>query len=205
MKTFPKTLLYITSLIITLILISPTTSVKKNSIQYLILSENETVVDNITYIDCSDKQDRDQLGYCVLENMNCEQDLHNCTCKEGYISDVRNNFTYAYCSFEQKKQLTAFLLEFFLGFGAGHFYRKAYLMAGLKLGAFVFSIYVLLSFYCMAIDSTNCSDCSVFLVTVIYGAYSLGIGFWYVFDLVYFAKNNYQDYSHSYPIDMKHW
>ena len=70
----------------------------------------------------------------------------------------------------KKKQLTAFLLELFVGFGAGHFYRHHYLMASLKLVAFVFGIYVICLFPLTAKCVTDCcdSDCLVVLVSILF-------------------------------------
>lgn len=74
------------------------------------------------------------------------------------------------CEIKQKKQLTAFLLELFVGFGAGHFYRQHYLMASLKLVAFIFGIYVICLFPLTAKCVTDCcdSDCLVVLVSIIF-------------------------------------
>ena len=48
-----------------------------------------------------------------------------CECNKGYSSfDIDNNLTTSdiYCCYQQKSQLTSFLLELFLGFGIGHLY-----------------------------------------------------------------------------------
>ena len=66
-----------------------------------------------------------------------------CECMKDYANDKGNTTA---CSYERKKQLTAFLLELFVGFGAGHFYRANYLEASLKLVAFLFGIYIICLF-----------------------------------------------------------
>ena len=74
-----------------------------------------------------------------------ENDLTHCVCVTGYVSGFKYNKNLdnsLYCDYKQKKQLTAFLLELFVGFGAGHFYRGNYLMARLKLVAFLIGIYM---------------------------------------------------------------
>ena len=142
---------------------------------------------------------------CTLANMNCTEDKTNCTCKDGYVTTEKSK----YCELAQKKkQLTAFLLELFVGFGAGHFYRHHYLMASLKLVAFVFGIYVICLFPLTAKCVTDCcdSDCLVVLVSIIFYLYALGLAFWYIWDLVYFGKNKYKDCSSKVDcVDLIHW
>ena len=142
---------------------------------------------------------------CNPEHMNCNQDKSECTCKAEYATEKGGS---KYCEIERKKQLTAFLLELFVGFGAGHFYRHDYLMASLKLVAFVFGIYVICLFPLTAKCVTDCcdSDCLVVLVSIIFYLYALGLAFWYIWDLVYFGKNKYPDKSHgNMEIDLQHW
>ena len=159
--------------------------------------ENKTI-----YYDCSDEKKID----CATENMKCNLDFTNCTCKDGYITYKNSK----YCELHQKKkQLTAFLLELFVGFGAGHFYRHHYLMASLKLVAFVFGIYVICLFPLTAKCVTDCcdSDCLVVLVSILFYLYALGLAVWYIWDLVYFGKNKYKDCSNGNDkcIDLIHW
>ena len=159
--------------------------------------ENKTI-----YYDCSDEKKID----CAIENMKCNSDFTNCTCKDGYITYKDSK----YCELHQKKkQLTAFLLELFVGFGAGHFYRHHYLMASLKLVAFVFGIYVICLFPLTAKCVTDCcdSDCLVVLVSILFYLYALGLAVWYIWDLVYFGKNKYKDCSNGNDkcIDLIHW
>ena len=158
--------------------------------------ENKTI-----YYDCSDEKKID----CAIENMKCNSDFTNCTCKDGYITYKDSK----YCELHQKKkQLTAFLLELFVGFGAGHFYRHHYLMASLKLVAFFIGIYLICLFPLTAKCVTDCcdSDCVVIVISIFFYLYALGLAFWYIWDLVYFGKNKYPDCSHDQgDIDMKPW
>ena len=149
--------------------------------------ENKTI-----YYDCSDEKKID----CATENMKCNLDFTNCTCKDGYITYKDSK----YCELHQKKkQLTAFLLELFVGFGAGHFYRHHYLMASLKLVAFFIGIYLICLFPLTAKCVTDCcdSDCLVIVISIFFYLYALGLAFWYIWDLVYFGKNKYPDCSHD--------
>jgi uncharacterized membrane protein (Fun14 family) len=153
---------------------------------------------NETYINCTQET-------CELDHMNCkENNPEYCICKEEYASIKSNPLK---CSIQRKKQLTAFLLELFVGFGAGHFYRHHYLMASLKLVAFVFGIYVICLFPLTAKCVTDCcdSDCLVVLVSIIFYLYAAGLATWYIFDLVYFGKNKWKDCSHDEEILFKPW
>ena len=153
---------------------------------------------NETYINCTQET-------CELDHMNCkENNLEYCICKEDYASIKSEPKK---CSIQRKKQLTAFLLELFVGFGAGHFYRHHYLMASLKLVAFVFGIYVICLFPLTAKCVTDCcdSDCLVVLVSIIFYLYAAGLATWYIFDLVYFGKNKWKDCSHDEEILFKPW
>lgn len=48
----------------------------------------------------------------------------SCVCENGYISTL-NETKAVRCCYKQKNALTAFFLEFFVSFGAGHFYYGA--------------------------------------------------------------------------------
>jgi len=152
---------------------------------------------------CTENPDK-----CVFDHMECDDKNETCNCTKEYATII-NDKDGKYCNVKRKKQLTAFLLELFVGFGAGHFYRKAYLMASLKLVAFVFGIYVICLFPLTAKLVTDCcdSDCLVVLVSIIFYLYAAGLASWYILDLVYFGKNKWPDCSHgdNNKIDFVHW
>ena len=128
-----------------------------------------------------------------LDRLNCTDITHtNCTCLPAYASI---NGCTVKCEYERKKQLTAFLLELFVGFGAGHFYRASYLIASLKLVAFLFGIYIICLFPVTAKCISECCDCDclVVVVSLLFFACSVGLAFWFVFDLVRFGKNQLPD------------
>jgi len=85
----------------------------------------------------------------------CTRDTR-CTCYEGYLSVNDDSFPF-YCNYEQKKQITAFLLEFFIGFGIGHLYNANVQLAMIKLLTF-FTCYFILCFvpYFSAQTKSNC-------------------------------------------------
>ena len=211
---YTKNFLIFSSIFIILCLfISSVNSSEDSSLRDIrYLAENGTdqpASDNTTVkkINCTEEIDR-----CYISHMVCEDETLkvNCTCKSDdyyenydlYITDAR------YCEIEKKKQLTAFLLELFVGFGAGHFYRHHYLMASLKLVAFFIGIYLICLFPLAAKGVTECcdNDCVVIIVSIFFYFYALGLAFWYIWDLVYFGKNKYPDCSHGDNcIDLKPW
>ena len=178
----------------------------KDELPLRMLEEEETVCnytkdigENKTRFDCSEGND-----ICThLDRINCTDDTThtNCTCKPEYASI---NECQVKCEYERKKQLTAFLLELFVGFGAGHFYRASYLIASLKLVAFIFGIYIICLFPLTAKCISECCDCDclVVLVSLLFFACSVGLAFWFVFDLVRFGKNQLTD---KYGIKLKQW
>ena len=163
--------------------------------------EPKTTIDKVN---CTNKT-------CNMDHIKCENETtnENCVCEKGYYPNFDNKLKgVKFCELEQKNQLTAFLLELFVGFGAGHFYRHHYLMASLKLVAFFIGIYLICLFPLTAKCVTDCcdSDCLVIVISIFFYLYALGLAFWYIWDLVYFGKNKYPDCSHDQgDIDMKPW
>lgn len=119
-------------------------------------------------------------------------DRKNCQCDKKFANIAGNS---TLCVYERKRQLTAFLLELFVGFGAGHFYRANYLEASLKLVAFLFGIYIICLFPLTAKCVADCCDCDclVVLISLFWFLISAGLAFWFIFDLVWFGKNKYLD------------
>ena len=153
----------------------------------------------ITYDkNCNMTEYPEQAKKCNLTNMECNDTkyLHHCSCKDGYITYPKNNDYY--CNLEQKKQSIAFVLELCVGFGAGHFYRSAYKMGALKLVAFVFGIVFICTFPITAKCVSDC-DCEfiAIILSIIYYLYLCGLAVWYIWDLVYFGKNEYGDYTYQ--------
>ena len=159
---------------------------------------------------CNMTEYPEQAEKCDLNHMDCldEKYLHHCSCKDGYITYKK--VSGQYCNLEQKKQSIAFVLELCVGFGAGHFYRNNHLMGGLKLAAFVFGLIFICTFPITAkcISDADC-DCLAYLISIIYYLYVCGLAVWYLWDLIYFGKNYYQDYSfyddYGIYVDLKPW
>ena len=156
---------------------------------------------------CNKTEYPEQAEKCELSHMECTNSkyLHHCSCKDGYITYPKNNSKY--CNLEQKKQSIAFTLELCVGFGAGHFYRNDITMGVLKLVGFILGLVFICSFPITAkcISDCDCDWLAIFL-SIIYYLYLCGLAFWYIWDLVYFGKNKYLDYSYeNQTIPLKHW
>ena len=165
------------------------------------------------YFDCSNEnpeisEPRNECKDNIPKKIFCkENDLTHCVCVTGYVSGFyynKNLNNSTYCDYKQKKQLTSFLLELFVGFGAGHFYRGNYLMASLKLIAFLFGIYIICLFPLTAKWISDCCDCDclVVLVSIFFYLAACGLATWFIFDLIYFGKNKYKDKN---DVPLLHW
>ena len=132
----------------------------------------------------------------------CNEDKTQCECDNGFISYPVDS--YPQCSYPQKRQLVAFLYEFFLGFGAGHFYCERYLNASLKLISFLFGICIicLLPLSAKFINDKCDNDCLVLTTSCFYYICAMGLAFWFIYDLVIFGLNKYVDGN---GIPLAHW
>ena len=119
-------------------------------------------------------------------NYNPEKDKTKTTVKDLNLK---------YCNYKQKAQLTAFLLEFFLPFGSGHFYALRYLSGVFKLLIF-FGFWI---GYCVinsmkkgglswVDESLNMKVAGCFLCCL-----CMGILAWQITDIVLFSTNSYKD------------
>ena len=136
---------------------------------------------------------------CNNDTMTCkdEERYHHCSCNEGYIT-INDTYNFKYCNYKQKKQLIAFLLEFCVGFGAGHFYRFEFVMASLKLVAFALGLVFICTFPKAAKAITDCDcDALAVILSIFYYLYLCGLAVWYIWDLIYFGNNYYEDYTYQ--------
>jgi TM2 domain-containing membrane protein YozV len=132
----------------------------------------------------------------------CSADKTSCICDIGFATLPTSSSTQ--CNYQQKKQIVAFLMELFLGFGAGHFYTERYLTAGLKLGAFLYGIYIICLFPLSAkyLSEKFDNDCLVISISCLYYLCALGLAFWFIYDLVQFGMNKYKDGNN---VDLLSW
>ena len=138
-------------------------------------------------------------GINCSNNTNCPlpstcADVNTCQCAIGYANFPFNGVEGKFCQYEQKKQLTCFLLELFVGFGAGHFYALRMLE-----GAFKFALYITPLILCllMCYEKINPYCGCVMLIFIVLS--SIGVICWWVGDAIMFGNNNYKD-GNSVPL-----
>jgi len=182
---------------------SNTTTSNTSSISNLPLLSNKTV---FIYPKCLSDSDCSGNGMCDLAS-------GKCTCNKTFISIFNNktanistlgdyNITYydysaqKMCNYEQKKQLTAFMLSIFVGFGAEHFYLARTSIGIAKLVFYVFcgflNVFYLILYKCVPGGEKYVS----FLHS--YEALYLGCGvgymlLWNIYDWVYIGYNQLLD------------
>ena len=97
-------------------------------------------------------------GYNLTKYYNPNESEENkkakCICNIGYSSyDVDVGYgTTTKCCYKQKSQLTAFLLEVFIGFGAGNFYLGNYYMGVIRI---IVQVSVCFLLFCTAYFACN--------------------------------------------------
>lgn len=150
----------------------------------------------------SEKVNKCDATSCNLNFGTCSSNSI-CKCKIGYASAPSYTNGIA-CSYEQKKQLTAFLLEIFI-MGAGHLYRGAVLVGILKIFFIVLFPFVLLCLVFMGIiidSDIKTQNCFLISSIVVFGLYTLSIIIWYFYDIINFGINSYTDGN---GIPLLHW
>ena len=99
---------------------------------------------------------------------------------------------YLKCSYKQKTQLKAFLLELFLCYGAGHFYIHNYRLAIPKLVVFIFlyCLFIALRIITKAKEENKFAN---LIICISAGFSFVGMLTWQIIDLVNFGRNKYED------------
>ena len=69
---------------------------------------------------------------CSIEGGECLSNNLKCKCKEGFTT-VFNEENFLFCNYKRSYKIVAGLIEFFFGFGFGHFYTKRYLNGFIQL------------------------------------------------------------------------
>jgi len=121
-----------------------------------------------------------------------------CECIRGFANIVTENKAQAvegkYCSYTQKRQLTAFLLEFFLSFGIGHLYTERWIIGVFKL--FLISLtcgfFSVLKFLNKGVHIEDQSKASFTILT--FASFMLcTFAVWQLVDIVLFGINYFPD------------
>lgn len=137
-------------------------------------------------------------GMCSIGSV-CLNDMA-CLCAPGSATvPITNDYQ---CCYVQKKQVTAFLLEFFVSFGAGHWYAMRHDYAGPKLSVYftlIFAnIFMFVFIKCLGKDKGiwHLLRWIIFIASVV--CYFT----WQIVDLVYYARNRIQDGN---GVDLQEW
>lgn len=145
-----------------------------------------------------------------------------CICDDGWATFPIPNSTSSdpiYCNYEQRLQLVAFLLSFFVGWAAaGRFYCGLWLTGGLKIGLcvglgccgclFVSCITGVSTGLCNCFSRDRRTDdnCCGKICALFGGCYmcvvSIGVTVWIIYDWVMFGLNEIEDEN---GIPLKGW
>lgn len=180
---------------------SPTNSTTSLDPTTLYLQEIQNAVNNYTCYSDSN----------CSNNGQCSSVTHSCHCNPGFSTYLTqeqiDSKTFTVCNYEQKSQLTAFLLSLFVGFtGADHFYLHNYDKGITKL---CFSLVCCLGNIFIFIVYKCCPEDKQYLIGFVglYEGIYLGCGFffmclWMLYDLINIGTLVYTD---GYGIPMKPW
>ena len=161
----------------------------------LYTSIDQTFILNTTYGEC-------EVSICgsvfcaTTADTKCENS--NCICGSGYMSTLKDSRLIR-CCYEQKNSLTAFLLEFFIGFGAGHFYYGSTTYGIIKLCFYLLFLSIVLFLLIKAfIDKRNKNkkeNTHVFRIFRIVSFVLIGFTYicWQMIDSVMIVLGGYTD------------
>jgi hypothetical protein len=131
-------------------------------------------------------------NFCITDNTVCkcsseyaEYEL-NKPLKEGEKPAVASA-SKAFCQYQRKKQLTYFLLEFFLNIGAGHLYAGNVLLGILKLLIVILPCLGYCVFMCV---SSNKDNGTVKALSSLFGCVA---SIWWLTDLILIGTRHYDD------------
>lgn len=148
----------------------------------------------------------DHFSFGILKNcneINCNY-IHGictnsttCVCKKQYANFVikdTNTSDYSACSYSRKHQQIAFLLEFFIPFGAAHFYLGNYEAGLLKLLALIVLPVLLI---CLGVFVRRPNNTSMITkkrdVDSLIILYAMGVLMWVFYDVLNIALDRYKD------------
>lgn len=113
-----------------------------------------------------------------------------CSCLDDYATFPLDNKTQ--CNYLRKRQLVAFLLEFFVTYGAGHFYAENYKYAIPKLIVFVFlyCLFIVLRIVTKAKEENKLANLIICILAVVC---FIGMITWQLIDVFKYGFNSYND------------
>jgi len=154
--------------------------------------------------DCDDVDNCNARGTCDTYDSG---DWY-CICDDGYtthpsIAEGDETTDSSFCNYEQKKQLTAFLLAWFLGyFGGGQWYIEDSGMAAGKLVCGILFCCCVPCFIACAKAKMGDDASIIKFVGCFQCCCILGLFVWWLVDLVNFGTNSYADGN---GVDLASW
>lgn len=142
-----------------------------------------------------------------------------CKCAEGYanyegqdsddkntkVSNQNGKNKKVYCQYVQKKQLVAFLLEFFASLGIGHFYCGRVIFGTIKLVVFLGPIIVGILTCCCGLTmkpDESTSNCLSLVIVISSCTLCCAALIWQLVDCILFGINKYHDGN---GVPLQHW
>ena len=145
-----------------------------------------------TFINPNDKETKKPLVICnkytCPKSRGVCNEENECVCIKGYdtIDDLsRGDF---YCNYKKKSKLIAFLLEFVLGFGSGHFYIGHTVLATIKMIYTSFTCLLFCQYYSIS-KITEIKRVAVPLERILL----IGWAVWQILDGILISFNFYKD------------
>jgi hypothetical protein len=178
MKNSSSNLLYLVLLLTTIS--CSNTNTKLKSLTKEISLTNYEIITYSAEGPCDTTNCSSQYGECVTSS--------KCECNYGF-ANLKRLETDPSCTYELKSQKTAFLLELFLWFGAGHFYCNR-LMYGLIKFASMFFV-IILDFIIKNLTYTT-NKARNGMNIFIYCLY-FALIVWQLFDIAMFGMNKFSD------------
>lgn len=126
-----------------------------------------------------------------------------CSCLPGYVTQIRDKIAKndIYCSYKQKSQLIAFLLEAVLPFGVGHFYCERIMFGLSKMAIFFLPLISVISAFGGMICTDKClqtGKSTVGFIAMFTVFITMSI-VWWIADIITFGLNYYSD-GNSIPL-----
>jgi hypothetical protein len=214
----------------TTLALNPLNSVPLSSINSTLgSSRNITTIPLFLVPKCRNNDDCSKNGYCDTVKGQCVCNTgYQTLIQTSALKDARNKipFTHVnntnstanstvdfdivqltndevkFCNYEQKKQLTAFLLSFFVGFGAEHFYMDRNKVGAAKIVYYVFCCAINIMYFILAKCTKNGKRFTEFIGT--FEAFYLSCGFiymilWNIYDWVHIGYNDIVD-GYGFPL-----
>lgn len=172
----------------------------------LILNSLSLLIVAVNLIDEYEGRVHDPSNFLICSKYNCPPARGSCTrdnkcvCIEGYTTIQGENFGNFQCNYHQKSQTKAFLLEFIIGFGVGHFYLENYTLAIAKLTFCFMAAFIIcfLPYSILSVKSQRLRNVFPYLQTVFGIIYCA----WQVTDGVMIGVGMYKDGN---GIKMSEW